>query len=68
MASGIFHSYYLVMLAPSVGALAGAGVSALWAAYRQGGWRSWLLPVALLAAAAWQIKLLAGEVKLLCHS
>jgi len=47
------------MLAPAAAALLGAGVAALWAAYRQGGWRAWLLPAALLGTAAWQIKVLA---------
>jgi 4-amino-4-deoxy-L-arabinose transferase-like glycosyltransferase len=59
MASGIFHNYYMIMLAPAAAALAGAGIAALWAAYRRGGWRAWLLPAVLLATAAWQVKLLA---------
>jgi 4-amino-4-deoxy-L-arabinose transferase-like glycosyltransferase len=59
MASGIFHNYYLIMLAPAAAALAGAGIAALWAVYRRGGWRAWLLPAVLLATAAWQVKLLA---------
>ncbi len=58
MASGIFHNYYMIMLAPAAAALVGAGVAALWAAYRQGGWRAWLLPAALLITAAWQVKVL----------
>ena len=37
----------------------GSGVAALWAAYRKGGWQAWLLPVALLVTALWQIKVLA---------
>jgi 4-amino-4-deoxy-L-arabinose transferase-like glycosyltransferase len=59
MASGIFHNYYLIMLAPAAAALGGAAVAALWAAYRRGGWRAWLLPLALLGTAAWQVKVLA---------
>jgi len=59
MASGIFHNYYLIMLAPAAAALVGAGIAALWAAYRRGGWRAWLLPAVLLGTAAWQVMLLA---------
>jgi 4-amino-4-deoxy-L-arabinose transferase-like glycosyltransferase len=59
MASGIFHNYYLIMLAPAAAALAGAGIAALWVAYRRGGRRAWLLPAVLLGTAAWQVKLLA---------
>ncbi len=55
IASGIFHPYYLIMLAPAAAALVGIGVSALWTAYRrQEGFQAWLLPVALLATALWQ--------------
>jgi 4-amino-4-deoxy-L-arabinose transferase-like glycosyltransferase len=53
-AGGIFHAYYLVMLAPPVAALAAIGVVDLWSLYRAPGWRAQLLPVALLATAAWQ--------------
>lgn len=60
VASGIFHPYYLIMLAPAAAALVGIGVSSLWAAYRrQQGWLAWLLPVALLATAYWQTRVVA---------
>jgi 4-amino-4-deoxy-L-arabinose transferase-like glycosyltransferase len=59
MAEGIFHPYYLIMLAPPMAALVGIGVAALWSAYRRGGWQAWLLPVALLATAFWQNVVLA---------
>jgi 4-amino-4-deoxy-L-arabinose transferase-like glycosyltransferase len=58
-AEGIFHPYYLIMLSPSVAALVGIGLVALWRAYRKGGWQAWLLPVALLATALWQWVVLA---------
>ncbi|MFZ5917885.1 MAG: glycosyltransferase family 39 protein [Chloroflexota bacterium] len=54
----LFHRYYLSMLAPAVAALVGAGMSAMWQDYRQGGWRGWLLPLALIATAAVQIAIL----------
>ena len=50
--AGMFHRYYLVMLAPAVAALVGAGVVALWSDYRSPGWRGWLLPLTLLGMAA----------------
>jgi len=58
-AEGIFHPYYLIMLAPPAAALTGIGISALWKAYRDGGWKAWLLPIALLATAYWQGRVLA---------
>lgn len=53
-----FHRYYLVMLAPPVAALAGIGLAVFWQYYRQRGWRSWLLPGALLATAIGQVAIL----------
>src|SRR5919112_4397367 len=45
--AGMFHRYYMVMLAPGVAALVGAGIVALWNDYRSPGWRGWLLPLTL---------------------
>lgn len=51
--AGFFHEYYLIMLAPPVAALAGAGAVELWTLYRsRSSWLSWLLPAAVLAASA----------------
>jgi 4-amino-4-deoxy-L-arabinose transferase-like glycosyltransferase len=36
------------MLAPPTAALAGIGITSMWGFYREGGWKSWLLPAALL--------------------
>jgi 4-amino-4-deoxy-L-arabinose transferase-like glycosyltransferase len=47
-----FQAYYMVMLAPAIAALAGAGGVALWNDYRSPGWRGWLLPLSLLGMAA----------------
>ncbi|MFC3750347.1 ArnT family glycosyltransferase [Paenibacillus sp. GCM10012306] len=53
--AGFFHQYYLIMMAPPIAALAGAGWKQLWSQYREhSGWRSWLLPVAILATMALQ--------------
>ena len=54
-AGGIFHYYYLVLMAPPLAALAGVGVTAGWALYQRGGWPAMLAPAALLATAAWQL-------------
>jgi len=50
--AGRFNAYYMVMLAPAIAALAGAGGVALWSDYRRPGWRGWLLPLTLLGMAA----------------
>lgn len=46
--TGTFHSYYLTMLAPPTAALAGIGIVSMWEFYKEGGWKCWLLPAALL--------------------
>ncbi|MEN6326538.1 MAG: glycosyltransferase family 39 protein [Syntrophomonas sp.] len=57
--AGFFHQYYLIMLAPPVAALAGAGWVELWNHYRsRDGWKMWLLPAALLAATAFELYIL----------
>jgi 4-amino-4-deoxy-L-arabinose transferase-like glycosyltransferase len=58
-AAGMFHRYYLVMLGPPIAALVGIGGPALWAAYRRGSPRGWLLPLALLTTVAVQLRILA---------
>jgi len=51
-ASGTMHSYYTVVLAPGVAALAGAGSVELWRLGRSRRWLSWVLPVAVASTAA----------------
>ncbi|MFS0869356.1 glycosyltransferase family 39 protein [Paenibacillus xylanilyticus] len=47
--AGFFHQYYLIMLAPPIAALTGAGFVAMWKAYRErNGWQAWLLPLAVM--------------------
>ncbi|KAA8746051.1 phospholipid carrier-dependent glycosyltransferase [Paenibacillus sp. UASWS1643] len=47
--AGFFHQYYLIMLAPPLAALTGAGFVAMWKSYRDRvGWQAWLLPVSVL--------------------
>lgn len=51
--AGFFHQYYLIMLAPPASVLAGAAITEMWDMYRnREGWSSWLLPVSVLATAA----------------
>jgi 4-amino-4-deoxy-L-arabinose transferase-like glycosyltransferase len=63
-AGGIFHYYYLVLMAPPLAALAGAGVTTGWALYQRGGWPAVLVPAALLATAAWQVYIEASAIGL----
>jgi 4-amino-4-deoxy-L-arabinose transferase-like glycosyltransferase len=59
--AGFYHTYYLVMIAPAIAALAGIGVVSLWRTYREGDSRTWwLLPLSLLAVAGVQVHLLAA--------
>ena len=58
--AGMFHRYYLVMLAPAIAALVGIGATALWRDYQSPGWRGWLLPLTLLGAGAVQDYILAA--------
>lgn len=57
--AGFFHQYYLIMLAPAIAALAGAGWAELWNSYRRGeSWKMWLLPSAVLATTAFELYVL----------
>jgi hypothetical protein len=51
--STIPHTAYMSSLAPPLAALSAAGIVMFWRAYRAGGWRGWVLPVAVAAEAAW---------------
>jgi 4-amino-4-deoxy-L-arabinose transferase-like glycosyltransferase len=59
LAQGMFRPYYVVLLAPALAALVGIGVTALWERYGEPGWTGGLLPVAVLATAAWQAYVLS---------
>ncbi|MGA9288452.1 MAG: glycosyltransferase family 39 protein [Anaerobacillus sp.] len=50
--AGFFHHYYLIMLAPPIAALVGAGAVELFQSYRTSeGWKTWLLPSSILVTA-----------------
>ena len=56
MVSGIFHSYYVVMLAPALGGVVGGGFGALWQKQAEGHARSgWWLTLGVAATVAFQI-------------
>jgi 4-amino-4-deoxy-L-arabinose transferase-like glycosyltransferase len=57
--AGFFHQYYLIMLAPPIAVLAGAGWVELWKQYRnKEGWKIWLLPSAMLVTTAFELYIL----------
>lgn len=55
----LVQSYYLVVLAPSIAALASIGIVELWHDYRKPGWHGWLLPFAFVLVATLQAFLIA---------
>lgn len=56
--TGTFHSYYLTMLAPPIAALTGIGITTMWELYKEGTWKSWFLPISLLANGSVQLLML----------
>jgi len=56
--AGLFHRYYLEMMAPAIAALVGAGVVVMWRAYNQHRWRGLVLPFAISIAALAQVAML----------
>jgi 4-amino-4-deoxy-L-arabinose transferase-like glycosyltransferase len=59
-AGGLFHSYYLAVMAPALCALAGIGAIALWRCYREGSKAALWLPAAILATGLWQAHIVEG--------
>jgi 4-amino-4-deoxy-L-arabinose transferase-like glycosyltransferase len=45
---GLFHQYYLTMMAPPIAALSGIGITYMWKLYREGGAKAWLMPAAFI--------------------
>jgi 4-amino-4-deoxy-L-arabinose transferase-like glycosyltransferase len=59
-AARFFHHYYLIMLAPAIAALVGAGWVQMWELYRnREGWKRWLLPASILATTGFELYILA---------
>jgi 4-amino-4-deoxy-L-arabinose transferase-like glycosyltransferase len=58
MVSGIFHAYYVVMLAPALGAIVGGGFGSLWKMQAEGRAGSgWWLTLGVAATVAFQLAL-----------
>jgi len=57
--TGLFHPYYLTMLAPPIAALAGIGIISMWELYKEDGVKSWILPVALIIDGLIQLLILS---------
>jgi len=58
--AGFFHQYYMTELSPAIAALFGIGLVTMWQDYKRGGWRSWLLPIAIAVTIAEQIYVLTN--------
>ncbi|HWQ41662.1 MAG TPA: mannosyltransferase, partial [Desulfosporosinus sp.] len=57
--AGFFHQYYLIMLAPPIAVLTGAGWVELYNFNRNHeGWKQWLLPVGILGTTAFELYIL----------
>ncbi|MEU6266793.1 ArnT family glycosyltransferase [Saccharopolyspora shandongensis] len=62
-AQGIVHPYYTTMLAPAVGAVAGAGIVRFWRWYRRPAGKAWLLlPVGVAITVAWAMVIVARDL------
>jgi len=57
--TGMFHPYYLTMLAPPIAALVGIGIIAMWELYKEVGWKSWILPTAFIVDGLVQLLILS---------
>ncbi|SNX53585.1 glycosyltransferase family 39 protein [Thermoanaerobacterium sp. RBIITD] len=62
--TGLFHPYYLTMLAPPIAALCGIGIVSMWQLYKEGGWKSWILPAALITDGLIQMLILSYYYKI----
>jgi len=56
---GLFHPYYLTMMAAPIAALTGIGITAMWQLFKEDGWKAWLLPAALITDGLVQILILS---------
>ncbi|MGV8979588.1 glycosyltransferase family 39 protein [Clostridium sp.] len=61
--TGLFHPYYLTMLAPPIAALAGIGIVSMWELHKEKGLKSWILPVALIVDGLVQLLILSYYYK-----
>lgn len=59
-AGGIFHSYYLAVMAPAICTLAAIGATALWQSRETGQWGRLMLTTAIFSTGLWQAHLVEG--------
>ena len=59
-AAGLFHAYYVAVMAPALCALAGVGVASLWVLHRSGRASALWLPATILLTGLWQVYILEG--------
>lgn len=57
--TGLFHPYYLTMMAAPIAAVAGIGMVSMWELYNEKGWKSWVLPLGLITTGAVQLLILS---------
>lgn len=57
--TGLFHPYYLTMMAPPAAALTGIGIAVMWEMFKEGGWKAWILPVAFIVEGLTQLLMLS---------
>ena len=55
----ITHTYYLTTMAPSIAALVGIGLTAMWKLFKEGGWKIWILPMAFIVNGLIEILILS---------
>lgn len=56
---GLFHPYYLTMMAPPIAALTGIGITAMCELHKEGGWKSWILPASFILEGLTQLLMLS---------
>ncbi|GCD09971.1 glycosyltransferase family 39 protein [Clostridium tagluense] len=61
--TGLFHPYYLTMLAPPIAALTGIGIVSMWELHKEDGLKSWILPIALVVDGLLQLLILSYYYK-----
>jgi 4-amino-4-deoxy-L-arabinose transferase-like glycosyltransferase len=57
--TGLFHPYYLTMMAPPAAALVGIGITTMWSFYKESTWKSWFLPIAFAITGATHMMMLS---------
>ncbi|MGE5628774.1 MAG: glycosyltransferase family 39 protein [Solirubrobacterales bacterium] len=57
--TGLFHPYYLTMMAAPIASLAGIGMVSMWELYKEKGWKSWILPLGFITTGAVQLLILS---------